>query len=204
MKLRSLFLPFLILIMPVLISCTEKTGSNTDERNDLSTDEAVLEALRKEHGDIEEDDICIVRPSSFRKLIIVGFFAHDRGCDGGIVYYKGEKVSDENFSLKVLKDNGWGKEDDRQELALKWVREVSLVWESILSSEPERFDSEEGYTYFDPVAEGDGENIQVRCWIREPAGMLHEDNYRMGTFDFTAAKGLVKISHDKRFTVQYD
>ena len=49
---------------------------------DLSTDKGVLQALnsaRSRDSRLSEDDVCVKRPNKIRGVVLVGYFAHDRG-----------------------------------------------------------------------------------------------------------------------------
>ena len=61
---------------------------------DLSTDEGVLRALnaaRVSGNPYEADDICVNRPEQLPGFVLVGHFAHDRGCMPGEVFIAGKE-----------------------------------------------------------------------------------------------------------------
>ena len=75
-----------------IVSCSFPS-ENTKTPIDLSTDEKVMKELNKgRKSPLEDGDVCIERPEEFKELILIGYFADDRGCMFGDAFYKGEKI----------------------------------------------------------------------------------------------------------------
>lgn len=173
-------------LLLVATSCDEAESKDSDKENkdtqedtqapevsyDLSKDDDIVEMMKIEWkaDQLEKDDICIERPSAFDELIVVGSFAHDRGCAGNDVIYKGKLSNTDAVTSKVLNDNGWSDRKNRGQLAVSYTTDVLHVWESVLSGEADAFESEE-YVYADPSFSMEDGEVTVTCWIKEPSGM---------------------------------
>ena len=81
-----------------LFSCGTGNGEKTDaDAKDFSKDEVVLEEVSRITGNKHSmEDVCIDRPNSFDGIVLVGYFAHDRGCDGGFMFFNGKEVDFNN------------------------------------------------------------------------------------------------------------
>jgi hypothetical protein len=156
---------------------------------DLSTDEGVNAAREAMLGKKLSGygKACIKRPEELPEIIMVGSFAHDRGCmlEGAFVKKYFLSSREENLSRAALKSLGWQKagSEKRDELALKWTRFGLLAFGGYpLVKANEDFDGRE---FQEPqTATGEDENVTVTLWMRQPAGMRCETNYQRSSFIF--------------------
>jgi hypothetical protein len=156
---------------------------------DLSTDEGVDKAREAMRGEKLQGygKGCIKRPSEMPEIILVGTFAHDRGCmlEGAFVkkyFLSGQ----ENLSRAALKSLGWQKADSigREELALKWTRLGLLAFGgSPLAKANENFGDRDFHA--PQAATNEDKNVTVTLWTRRPAGMRCETGYERLSFIFT-------------------
>lgn len=198
---------FYILISICLYSCSENNGMNEESSpKDFSNDEIVLEELNRISGSkMTKDDICIQRPSRFKDLVLVGFFAHDRGCDEGMIFYKGKEVDRNTGFPEILNDNGWKEESKREEIAMEWVKNVSLAWVNVMEKTDEDFELQEEHYFRSPTVITKGDEVIVGIWVREPSGMNHEANFYFYTVAFSIPEAdIVRTEITKRFTIDLE
>ncbi len=191
----------------LLLACSDNSNDSTESNADLSTDEKVLEELNKGRTDknkINKDDICIERPEKFKDLILIGYFAHDRGCMGNEVFYKGNRSTIDKVTAEVLMDAGWKDKVQREAIAIQYVVKVLLQWEIPLETEPENFKSNGDYTFMPPTAITENSETTVSVWTREPPGMAREDYFYLFTVTFGKNGEIVKSQVTDRFTVSYE
>jgi hypothetical protein len=144
-------------------------------RDDLATDEGVnaaRESMRGKKPDAYSQG-CLKRPSELPEIILVGSFAHDRGCmlDGAFVK-KRFLSKQENLSKAALESLGWQKAGAKkqEEIALKWTRFGLLAFGGYPVNEAN--DDFAGRDFQAPRAVKDDEGIvNVTLWIRHPMGM---------------------------------
>lgn len=191
-----------IFLMFLAYSCSTKKGEQV--KLDLSKDENVIAELNKssEHQ-FTSDDVCIERPDSFKDLILVGYFAHDRGCTGNIVFYKGVESTVSEIYTTLLKDNGWANKVKREKLALNLVTDVLLKWVSPLFSEPKNFSQNSMYSFSPPMAIIEQNEVIVSTWVLEPAGMQPESSYYLFTAAFNDKGEMTRSEMTDRFSVNY-
>ena len=169
-KIMKTLLVVLAVGLMVSASCDRNNKSDIKDM----TDTEVLDLLTSGSAyKFEADDVCIIRPESFKGLILIGFFAHDRGCSGTECLYNREKFSTKSISAQVLNDNGWSDKELRESLILRWIKEVETVWSSLVETAPDKF----GDGFEKPTATKDDKGYTAVYWMQRPAGMLPEDNY---------------------------
>lgn len=197
------FTSFVLFLL--LLSCSETDSAKEGSENKLLDDAAVLkEVNRIMKSDLSADDICIDRPSSFKDLILVGFFAHDRGCAGGMKFYKGNEVNNDTDYPIILKENGWNEKHKREVLALNWVKEVSLAWSNPMEKEDDDFRKQEEHTFMPPTVKTEGDEISVAVWVRSPSGMSPEANFHLLTVVFSASEAdIIRSQITDRFYVEF-
>ena len=199
---RTLFCSMLFFVA----GCTQPNDSEQNNSKDFSNDEVVLEEVNRigKHK-LSKDDICIERPEKFKDLVLVGFFAHDRGCDGGMRFYKGKEFDANNDIPKVMKDNGWEDRAKREFLALEWVKNVSLAWENPMEEADDDFKSQEEHTFMPPTVKTESGEIIVAVWVREPAGMNPDANFYLYTSAFDLKTGdFIRSQITDRFTINFE
>ncbi len=190
----------ILFIVPVyLLSCSLDSLSGKIE--ELDEEKVKKEYCKKRDWDYSKmkNDVCVVIDSEFKHFASIGTFASDRGCMGEECYFGGNYGSLSELTPKALEHYGWGDKSKRKELARKWTTEIVYVWESALTSKPSRGFSES--EYFDPqVSEKDG-SIHVKLWIREPAGMLNQSDYRLAEVIYSSKGEISSIKNLRNKTV---
>ncbi len=178
MRNRILIIPFVFSI--ILAGCATGQVKNQEASKevsgpDLSTDEKVLAELQRLSGrTYDKKDVCI-RRTGLNDLIMVGFFANDRGCMGSDAFFKGELIKPEEHISEILKHSGWeGSDEKKKALAKYWITDVYVGWESVTSHKPEGFP---GNLWFEPRYELKDGGVAATCWIQKPSGMMPQAVY---------------------------
>lgn len=202
--LKKAFGIYLSLIFMLLASaCAEGQDFS---RYDLSTDEGVSAAREAKLGKKLPDYSrgCIKRPKELPEIILVGTFAHDRGCmlEGAFVkkYFLSRQ---ENLSRQALENLGWRKADStgREEIALRWTRFGLLAFGGApIIKASEDFDSREFHSPETMTGEQEGV-VSVVLWTRRPAGMRCETGYERLSFVFAADGSLRERKSIDNFTI---
>lgn len=203
---NGLFAGAVLLAFVIGIGCGSKTENTQSEAKDFSNDEVVLEEVNRiGNHKMNKDDICIERPEKIKDLVLVGFFAHDRGCDGGMIFYKGKEFDNNNDIPKVMKENGWEERTKREFLALEWVKEVSLAWEIPMEEADDDFKSQEEHTFMPPTVKTENGEIIVAVWVREPSGMNPDANFYLYTSAFDLKTGdFIRSQITDRFAINFE
>ncbi|CAN5208942.1 hypothetical protein BH10ACI1_BH10ACI1_14110 [soil metagenome] len=169
----------------VFLSCVLVGCANAQQTVDLSTDKAVLEQLGKlQNKDFSKDMVCIERLKESANLIIVGFFAYDRGCrfDGVFVNSVYFEKADTDLSKNALNALGWKKanQTEREKIAMIWVEKGLLAFSTVLYTKDKDFNVGE---FYPPqiVAKENGE-IVVTLWT---SVMKRKKEYHNLEFKFT-------------------
>lgn len=156
---------------------------------DLSTKEGVFKALEAETGREYDKNSkgCLKRPKELPNIIIIGGFAHDRGCILTEAFVDKKYVNKkDNLSQVALKSLGWEKADSdkREELALNWVKNGLLAFGNPLEKATKHFNDSQKFEK--PTSSKQGDNsIKVTLWIKHPAGMVCEDAYSKVGYNFS-------------------
>jgi hypothetical protein len=156
----------------------------------FESDEAVAEAFGKATGkQISKEDICIERPESFKDVVVVGFFAHDRGCMPAGYFVGGAWIEQRDAAAKVaLSGAGWATADEetRKKLATDWFMDVIYAFDgSPVESKTSAF-GVAGVSFEAPSTTAKDGVITVSAWIREPSGMVWEESYFKYTATFSS------------------
>jgi len=119
-------------------------GCSRAQAIDLSTDEAVFKQVKKQKNKkFSQDDVCIERLKESARVIVVGFFAYDRGCrfDGVFIDSRYFETGDANLSNNALTALGWkkGKRVQREVLAKLWVEKGLLAFFTVLHTKDKDF-----------------------------------------------------------------
>ena len=109
----------------------------------LSTDEAVREALAKISDFKSTDNLCIKRMSESAKIILIGNHANDRDCrmDGAFIDSRYLPETDAAFSKTALAALGWKatNREGREQLAKIWVEKGLLAFYTVLYEKHKNF-----------------------------------------------------------------
>lgn len=196
---KKIFIYLVLLIF--IFSCSSKTETN---QNNLNDDENVLARLNEKYqNNLTIDDVCILRPKSFKDLILVGYRAPEKGCMGNVVFYKGEESIVSDIYQQVLLDNGWNEKEKREVLALNLVSEVLLKWVTPLYEEPKDFKSHESFTFMPPTTRIESGEIVVSIWVLEPAGISPVSSYYLFTAVFNSEAKMIRSQMTDRFSVNF-
>ena len=166
---------------------------------DLSTKEGVIAELQK-RADAKQDAlgtkagrklearfVCIERLKESVSLIIIGFFAYDRGCrlDGAFVDSRYFEETDTALSKNALAAFGWQKapKREREMLASYWVQKGLLAFYTVLQTK----DKDLNDNAFHPPKAETAENgeITVTLWIQLPSGMRRGKEFKRVQYRFS-------------------
>jgi len=163
-----------LLTISTLFMCFACAGAQDLSQYDLSTEEGLTAAREavsgKQLGAYSKG--CVRRSPDLLNIIVVGSFAHDRGCAFrgafiGSSYFEGEESG---LSQRALNALGWEASDAgrREELARLWVEKGLLSFVTVLARKGGDFP----IGRFQPpraITTKDGE-VVVRVWVRLPPG----------------------------------
>ncbi|HEX8369964.1 MAG TPA: hypothetical protein VF604_15565 [Pyrinomonadaceae bacterium] len=194
---------YLSLIFMLLFSaCAEGQDFS---RYDLSTDDGVNAARAAKLGKKLPgySKGCIKRPKELPEIILVGTFAHDRGCMSEGAFVKKYFLSrQENLSEKALESLGWRKAGStrREEIALKWTQFGLLAFGGYpMVKANEDFDGREFHA--PESLTGEQGVVGVVLWTRRPAGMRCETGYERLSFIFAEDGSLQERKSIDNFTI---
>lgn len=199
---------YIIFLLALLVSCSsEKKELNTSAKQNghrkLETDEQILKALNDETGsDFEKRDVCIVRSSRFNDLILIGYFAYDRGCAGASCFYRGELKETVAIAKTVLTDHGWSDQSKRLDMVKDFMLELSGAWESIVKEEHEDFIAE-SQQWIEPQSDMVEGKYVATAWIRQEAGMRKARSYYKVQYVFEKDGTLSSVNKSSRFSHDY-
>lgn len=197
MKLSPLF--FLLLCFILGLNCTPK-----DPKTPLTNAE-VIRIYENHSGEKinDPDGFCIESAHDFPGVYSLGWFAHDAGCMGSEVLFGGKIGSNNDISPAALAAYGWAEVENREKLALDWVQEVVLAWETGMSSGNEDFGGEENPEFSAPSSKLAGKNVEVELWVRDPGGMLPVSVYGFVKVKFDDSGKIIESERVNSFTVEY-
>jgi hypothetical protein len=178
---------------------------------DLSTDKAVhaeLQKLRdakneslgltnKPGGKIEARFVCIKRFTESPRVIVIGFFAYDRGCrlNGAFVDSDYFEAADPSLSRHVLDALGWqhAAQSVREGLAKLWVEKGLLGFQNVLHQPDNSVPSDR---FFPPRAASAADGvITVKLWVRDDPGRRRsQPGVNLAQFSFMTDGNLAKDS----------
>lgn len=196
-----------LIFMLIFSSCAAAEGQDFS-RYDLSTDEGVNEAREAIHGKKPGNygRGCIKRPAELPEIILVGSFAHDRGCmlEGAFVKKYYLSAREENLSRAALKSLGWQKAGagEREKLALKWTQfglSAFGGYPIVKANEEEDFKDREFQA--PQTATDEDKNVAVTLWMRLPAGMRCQTSYQRLSFIFAEDGSLKERKNVDSFSI---
>jgi hypothetical protein len=199
---------YIIFLLALLVSCSsEKKGLNSkgskNDQRKLETDEQILAALNDETGnDMDKKDVCIIRSTKFNDLILIGYFAYDRGCAGNDCFYKGNFKGISDISKAVMVDHGWSDESKRLDLVKEFMLDVSGAWETVALEEHEDF-VVENQEWVEPQSEIVDDTYVASAWIRQGAGMRKARSYYKVKYIFEKDGALRSVNRSSRFSHEY-
>ena len=150
----------------------------------------------------DTDDFCIEEAPDLKGVYNLGWFAHDRGCMGNEILV-GNKIGPWGEMMpEVLRLFGWQEEAKQEKLALDWVTDVILVWDSPMSSGGEDFERAEAPKFQVPKVEKIDAGWQVSLWVREPGGMLPQNDYYFFVVEIAKDGSLGSTEIKERYTAK--
>jgi hypothetical protein len=168
----------------------------------LSTDEAVRAAYKEATGkDLHEDDC--VGQTGVKGVVVIGGFAHDRGCDVESAFVNGEHIDIQKLKTEGLGMVGWKdvSATDKPAFALLWAEKVLYHWGGDFENESSKaFELKDTPAFAAPEAKADGDDVVVTAWIEEPPGMQDIDVFNLVEIRFSA-EGTTTQSNKDRFSV---
>ncbi len=172
---------------------------------DLSTNEKVLEVLNQgRERKWKKESVCIERPNQLKGIIIVGFFAHDRGCRFNLAFVNGKKYEGiENATKASLNHLGWTKKqnEERLVLAMNWTKYSLLQFHTALEKATPDFNLSNTPTFSAPQSTlNDDGSIKITIWVRQPSGMLPQRDYDLMEYRFGDDGSLKEYKSIKSFT----
>jgi len=178
-----------LLTISTLFMCFACASGQDFLRYDLSTDEGLTAAREavsgKQLGAYSKG--CVRRSPDLPNIIVVGSFAHDRGCafQGAFIdssYFEGEES---NLSQRALNALGWETSvpGRRKELARLWVEKGLLSFVTVLARKGGDFPIGR---FHRPrvITNGDGE-VVVTVWVRLPPGRRRGTAYQLLEYRFS-------------------
>jgi hypothetical protein len=158
-----------------------------DESKIVSVDELRAQLLA-EHPNTDKNDICLDEITEFKNLIMVGYFAHDRGCTNFTPYYFGKKKQFSTaFNEELMRENGYSESPDKLIKAFHF--NIVNIENSILHRIPEQQDSTLNLLYHEYTLELENDTYVSKVWIRHPSGMLPENKYAESIAYFEKSTG---------------
>ncbi len=169
-------------------------------------DEASVRAALAQAGRDIGEHACFSWPRTFPRVVVVGGFAHDRGCEPEGVFVDRTFHAD-NLSAAGLATRGF----ERSGLAAKetnaraWVDEVVHAFGGGFVRSSHTAFTIEGSPPFEPVhvrADKIG-GVVVEGWTQLPSGMADESTFVRVVYRF-AKDGTLAVEERNRFTVPGD
>lgn len=169
----------------------------------LGTDEEVQAAFEAATGGKWHEDDCIGR-TEVKDVILVGSFAHDRGCDTEGAFVGGEWITNEVLLKEGLGRVGWGEmsADERPAFALKWIERVLFHWGGdVVNESTKAFEFDDTPAFAAPKAEVQGDEVVATMWVVEPPGMQDIDAFNQLEVRI-GADGAVTQSTKESFSIE--
>lgn len=197
------FLSFCLLLNGFASCAQVSTSDSTDQQYDVSTNEKVIAVLTQIKGvELEKRDLCIQRETHFEDLVIVAFFAHDKGCMGDHIFYKGQYVSTRNHAQQIFKDHDWGQQN-KEKLAMQYTQEVLLAWETVLTQYASELQEDFGDFHPPKITTTEQQEIEIILWVREPVGMLPQNEYYKARILFDSDGNFVSMKRLKSTIIKF-
>ena len=200
--------PRRLAVLALALSCTRADpgpAAAADPAEPFAKDDerAVRAALAEATGHPVAEDTCFAWPASFPRVVLVGGFAHDRGCEleGMFVdrtYYaeggRVEAIATRGFSAAKL--------EDKESIARAWVDEVLHAFDGAFVTVSTPAFELEGSPKFEPVhvrANKIG-GVVVEGWVQRPSGMQDESAFDLVVYRF-GPDGAVEAESKRSFAV---
>jgi len=166
---------------------------------------AVAAALKASGVELDASD-CLVWPTSFPRVVVVGAFAHDRGCDRtGVFVDRRWYASDGDAPALATRDFTAARLADKEAIARAYVDEVVHAFGHQFVTEPApAFGFPDSPKYAPVIArENKLGGVVVEGWEAVPPGMNDESAYVLATHRF-APDGALTSETKQQFAVDGD
>ena len=165
---------------------------------------AVVKASEEATGREPDEHDCVAWPASFPRVVVLGTFAHDRGCAGEALFVDRKfYATDGEVAGLATRDFASATGEQKQALARGWVEEVAQEFSSRFLSEPSAAFEFPGVPKFaaPKLADGPDGGVVVSGWEKDPPGMVDEDAYNFVTYSFTTG-GRMSTKFAQGFAVE--
>lgn len=163
---------------------------------------AVAASLKNSGVELDEHD-CLAWPTSFPRVVVVGAFAHDRGCERiGVFVDRRWYASDGDAPALATRDFTAARLADKEAIARAYVDEVVHAFGQQFVSEPAPAFSFPDSPKHTPVIARENKlgGVVVEGWEAVPPGMNDESAYEFATHRF-APDGALTSETRQRFAV---
>ncbi len=164
-------------------------------------EKAVRAALARARQDVGE--ACFEWPASFPRVVLVGSFAHDRGCDLEGMFVD-RRWHDEGGTPKALatRDFANAKMEDKEAIARAWVEEGLQAFGGRFVQVTTKAFELEGSPKFEPVRARMNKigGVVVEGWVQRPSGMQDETGFDFVVYRF-APDGAVETESSRGFAI---
>lgn len=173
--------------------------------SDLSTDEGVMKFYCWETGMVYEeakDWICVERFADHDNVIVIGAFAHDRGCMIRSLIVDKEVGNWREMIPVALNTMGWENKATREDLLMKLIHELDMGWGGVVDQPSEEFKKGPPNKFFPPSVTTGEDGYSVDFWVLEPGGMLPENAYSLYHLEFNEEGTLMEAELTDGFVVE--
>ena len=164
---------------------------------------AVQAALRSAGVELDDHD-CVTWPASFPRVVVVGSFAHDRGCRNSGLFVDRKWIA-EGGEVEALatRDFVGAKLTDKEAIARAWIDEVEHAFGGEFVATSEVAFTLEGSRPFTPVVVRENKvgGVVVEGWERVPPGMRDQSTYVLVSYRF-APDGQLTAETKQDFSIE--
>ncbi|MBX7081909.1 MAG: hypothetical protein K1X88_22075 [Nannocystaceae bacterium] len=168
-------------------------------------DQAGVKAALAAAGVSLDDDGCVAWPLSFPRVVAIGSFAHDRGCETmGLLVDRRWHAGDTGIAAALATVGFPAATMERREgLARAWVDEVEHAFGDHFVTTSELAFELDGSSRFQPVIVRTNKlgAVVVEGWTREPSGMQDESGFARMRYTISPP-GELQRSSEARFSVE--
>lgn len=166
-------------------------------------DEVAVKAALTAAGRHVDDHTCVRWSSTFPRVVVVGDFAHDLGCEeAGLFVDRTFHATNGEVAGLATRGFAGAAMAEKESLARAWIDEVTHAFGGRFVTAPEPAFTLEGSPEFSPVMVRMNKigGVVVEGWTELPAGMQDESSYRLVTYRF-APDGALSAESKRTFTV---
>jgi hypothetical protein len=184
MNFRTILASFYITTVLATLLFFGSCNVTLKDQGESVTVDQLRDQLLEEHPNWDKDDICLEEIKEFNNLILVGFFAHDRGCTDFTPFYFGkEKQFNEEFNSRLMASNGYSESPEK--LIKAFHLDIINIENYAITELPIKADSSFSALYHDYSIVEEDDIYVSSVWLRHPSGMVNESVYSesIATFD---------------------